>query len=80
MVLDFVVTGTGPTRAIWIDRTSDAYSSRTVQRVSWRTLESSVIFTSADKWMPWLIPLNVNGTWYIGTDQAQDNFVPVRVP
>lgn len=80
MVLDFVVTGTGPTRAIWIDRTSDAYSSRTVQRVWWRTLESSVIFTSAEKWMPWLIPLNINGAWYIGTDQRQDNFVPLRIP
>jgi len=30
--------------------------------------------------MPWLIPLNINGAWYIGTDQRQDNFVPLRVP
>ena len=85
MVLDFVITGTGGTRALWIDRTSSGvnipgYASRTVQRVVWRTLESSVVFTSAEKWMPWLTPLNINGTWYIGTDQTKDNFVPLRVP
>lgn len=86
LVLDFVVTGTGVGRAIWVNRTTGAagvpsYAGRTLQRVAWNGLQSTVAYTShAENWVEWLMALTVNGGLYIGSDNSRDNFGRIFVP
>lgn len=73
IVLDVVVTGTGPTRALWVSRSSGGdgsfYGSATVQRVTWPGLSSTVpLLTRPGRWVHWIIPTVVNGQRVIASD------------
>ncbi len=75
VALDFTLTGTGASRAIWVLRTSGGdgtfYQSRVVQKVSWTTLASSVpLNTRPAQWVPWLIPTTVGGQNAVAGDDA----------
>jgi hypothetical protein len=86
LILDFVLTGSGSTRTVWVNRTTSgpgvpAYNGRTLQRVVLNGLQSSVAYTShTESWVAWLLPLTINGNRYVGSDNSRDNFVPVAVP
>lgn len=76
VVVDFAVTGTGSTRALWISRTSGGdgtfYQSLTIQRVRWSDKNSSVPFTERPRgWVPWLLPYSRAGVAYIGSDDLR---------
>ena len=84
VALDFTVTGSGSDRAIWVLRTSGGngvvgYQSITVQKVSWPSLNSMVVFNQDNqnvyynKWLPWLIPATVNGQSVITYESAMIN-------
>lgn len=85
-VLDFVVTGTGSSRAVWVNRTSGAadrpsYQSRTIQRVAWSNLQSTVPYSNATEYpLGWILPLTIGGVLHIGSDNSSDLFTPIRVP
>ena len=75
VVLDFTVTGSGSSRALWVLRTSGGdgtfYQSRTVQRVSWPSLSSSVpLQQRPGAWFQWLIPASVNGQSVVASEDA----------
>jgi hypothetical protein len=77
VVLDFTVTGTGTSRAIWVLRTSGGdgtfYQSRVVQRVSFPTLNSTVVINQRPmQWIPWLVPAVVGNAAVITSDNASD--------
>lgn len=85
VVLDFAVTGTGPTRALWVLRTTDSskplndsYAGWTIQNVTGigSTLQSSVR-SGTEPWFAAIIPTAVNGSPVIASDDAA---VPVSVP
>lgn len=85
-VLDFAVTGTGVSRAVWINRTSGAadkpsYQSRTIQRVTWPNLQSNLPYTNGTEYpLAWIVPLMIGGVLHIGSDNTSDLFTPIRVP
>ena len=61
VVLDFAVTGTGAARTLWVLRTSGGdgtfYQSRTVQKVLWPSLLSSLpLHERPAQWFQWIIP------------------------
>lgn len=79
VVLDFLLTGSGATRAIWMTRTSGGdgtfYESKVVQKVTWPSLNSSVpLKERPGRWVPWLVPAVVNGTPVVTSDNAIENF------
>lgn len=83
VVLDFTVTGSGASRALWVARSSGGdgtfYQSRTVQKVQWPSLASSVVLRQRPaQWFPWLIPTVVNGQQLITTDNAADGISIAR--
>jgi hypothetical protein len=84
IVLDFVITGFGPTRTIWVLRSSSgdgtAYVSRVVQRFDWSTGQSAMAYQRRpEQWIPWLISFTRNGASLIGSDNTSDNFaLPLR--
>lgn len=78
VVLDFSVTGSGANRSLWIVRTSGGdgtfYRSRTVQKVSYPSLVSSVVLQERPAtWIRWLVPATVNGASVVVSDDASDN-------
>lgn len=78
VVLDFVVAGTGATRALWVLRTSGGdgtfYQSRTLQKVLWPSLSSSVpLSTRSAQWFQWVIATTVNGRPIISSEDASVN-------
>lgn len=78
VVLDFVLTGAGSTRSLWLLRTSGGdgtfYQGRTIQRVSWPSLSSTVpLRDRAAQWFPWIIPTMLNGQSVISSDDASVN-------
>jgi hypothetical protein len=80
VVLDFTVTGTGTTRAIWVLRTSGGdgtfYQSRVVQKVMWPSLTSSVASSlRPGQWIPWIIPATVSGQNVIAGDASQAGLI-----
>jgi len=80
VVLDFVLTGSGATRAIWVLRTSGGdgtfYGSRVVQKVLWPSLTASVAASlRPGQWVPWIIPATVNGQKVIAADAAQSGLM-----
>jgi hypothetical protein len=82
VVLDFAVTGTGSTRALWVLRTSGGdgtfYQSRTVQKVLWPSLVSTTpLLQRSAQWFQWIIPTIVNGQSVIASEDAAVN---VSVP
>ena len=76
VVLDFLVTGTGAGRAVWVLRTSGGdgtfYQSRTVQRVAWPSLVSTVPLQQRPaQWIPWIIATtSAGGSAIIASDDA----------
>jgi len=77
VVLDFTLTGTGSSRAIWVVRTSGGdgtfYQSRVIQKVTWPALTSSVVLNNRPaKWIPWLVPAVTNGVSVVASDNAAD--------
>jgi hypothetical protein len=82
IVLDFLITGTAPNRVIWVLRTSGgdgtSYQSRTIQRITWPDLSSSVPMQERPaQWIPWLIDSIINGSNVIVSDDAR---FPVIIP
>jgi hypothetical protein len=78
VVLDFVTTGSAESRKLWILRTSGGdgtfYQSRTVQRVTWPALESTVTSDRPSQWFTSLIPSISGDPEGVGSDDASDNF------
>lgn len=77
VVLDFVVTGSGDSRAIWVLRTSGGdgtfYESRVVQRVAYPSLTSQIVlYQRPREWIPWLIPATVNRSLVVTSDNGAD--------
>lgn len=82
VVLDFAVTGTGPTRSLWALRTSGGdgsfYQSRTIQKITWPGLVSTTPLVQRNApWFAWLIPAVVNGRAVMTSEDAS---VGVSVP
>ena len=78
VVLDFTVTGTSSTRALWVLRTSGGdgsfYQSKVIQKVTWPGLASSVVLNSRPaRWIPWLVPTTQNGVAVVASDNASDS-------
>lgn len=75
-MLDFLVTGAGADRAIWLLRTSGGdgtfYLSRTLQRVAWPSLLSTVPLQERPaQWIPWIIATtSANGSAIVSSDDA----------
>ena len=78
VVLDFTITGSGASRALWVLRTSGGdgsfYQSKVVQKVQFPSLASSVVLSQqpAEWIIPWLIPAVVNGVNVITSDNLDD--------
>ncbi|MDB5936336.1 MAG: hypothetical protein JWQ01_3680 [Massilia sp.] len=75
VALDFTLTGTGASRAIWVLRTSGGdgtfYQSRVVQKIMWPTLASTVPLNKRPaQWVAWLIPTTVGGQNAVASDDA----------
>ena len=75
VVLDFAVTGTGPTRTLWVLRTSGGdgtfYQGRVIQKVQWPNLVTSVVLNQRPaQWIPWILPATVGGQSVITSDDA----------
>lgn len=78
VVLDFTVTGTGSTRAVWVLRTSGGdgtfYQSKVIQKVNYPSLTSSIALSQRpSRWIPWTLPADVNGTSVITSDNLLDS-------
>lgn len=76
VVLDFLFTGTGPSRTIWITRTSGGdgtfYQSRVLQRFDWVARTAQVVMNDRPaSWVPWLIPYTRGGQRYVGSDDPR---------
>lgn len=76
VVLDFVITGTGPSRTVWISRTSDGdetfYHGAALQRYDWTTRAAEmVLHENPAHWVPWLISYTRGGTQYVGSDDLR---------
>lgn len=75
IVLDFTVTGTGSTRALWVLRTSGgdgtSYLGNTLQRVSVATMTSSIAFSSRNVvQLSWVVPYLRDGVLYLGAESS----------
>jgi hypothetical protein len=75
VVLDFAITGTGVSRALWVLRTSGGdgtfYQSRTVQKVTWPALTSTVPLSERPApWFPWLLPATISGQAVMVSDDS----------
>lgn len=76
VVLDFLLTGTGPTRTIWLSRTSGGdgtfYQSKVLQKFIWPTQASAVVSnTRPGSWVPWLIHYSRSGQTFVGSDDPR---------
>ena len=76
VVVDFTVTGTGPSRTLWISRTSGGdgtfYQSAVLQRYDWSTGSAEVVVNERPAlWVPWIIPYPVGGALHIGSDDLR---------
>lgn len=87
ITLDYVVTGTGPTRTIYVNRTNfrfptgGSYFGRAIQRIHWPTRASSLIFQNPnDRAVFFLLPAIVNGQRVLLSDNEWDHFTPVPIP
>lgn len=79
VVLDFVVTGTGPNAIIWVLRTGDRnqfYVGKSIQKITYSTRASSVALQElTGNWLPWFIPTVISGIRYIASDVRNSNFI-----
>jgi hypothetical protein len=79
VVLDFVVTGSGTSRQLWVLRTSGGdgtfYQSRVLQRVNLSDLSSAVVINDRPaEWVRWIIPIVSAGQNLVSSDRSSDNF------
>lgn len=79
VVLDFLLTGAGPSASLWVLRTSGGdgtfYASRTLQRVRLASLSSEVVFSQRPaRWVDWIISSTVGGQSVITSDNAAAGF------
>jgi hypothetical protein len=79
VVLDFTVTKKNSSTYIWILRTSGGdgtfYKSRTIQKVSWPSLNSSTPVMDRNlNWIPWIIPSVIDGKNVITSDNKDNYF------
>ena len=79
VVLDFTVTKNNSTTNIWVLRTSGGdgtfYQSRTIQKVSWPSLNSSTpVLDRSLNWIPWIIPSVIDGKNVITSDNKDNYF------
>ena len=77
VVLDFTMTGSGTSKTVWIVRTSGGdgsfYNSRVIQKVAYPSLSSSIVLnTRTSRWIPWIIPAEVDGATMITSDNRAD--------
>lgn len=82
VVLDFAVTGSPSTRTLWVLRTSGGdgtfYQSRTIQKVQWPSLSSTVPLSQRPaQWFQWILPTTVGGQAVIASEDAS---VGISVP
>lgn len=78
VALDFTLTGSGSTRALWVLKTSGGdgtfYQSRTIQKVQWPNLTSTVpLLERPAQWFQWIIPSTINGQNVISSEDASVN-------
>ena len=79
VVLDFTVTKNNSLTNIWVLRTSGGdgtfYKSRTIQKVSWPSLNSSTPVMDRNlNWIPWIIPSVIDGKNVITSDNKDNYF------
>jgi hypothetical protein len=87
ITLDYVVTGTGPTRTIYVSRTNfrfptgGSYLGRAIQRFHWPTRTGSLVFQDpTDRAVFFLLPAIVNGQRVLLSDNEWDHFIPFPIP
>jgi hypothetical protein len=76
VVLDFLLTGTGASRTLWLSRTSGGdgtfYQSAVLQKFDWTSRTSqTVVNTRPALWVPWLLRFTRNGQVYVGSDDPR---------
>ena len=79
VVLDFTVTKNNSTTNIWVLRTSGGdgtfYQRRTIQKVSWPSLNySTPVLDRSLNWIPWIIPSVIDGKNVITSDNKDNYF------
>ena len=81
VVLDFTVTKNNSLTNIWVLRTSGGddpvpfYKGRTIQKVSWPSLNSSTPVMDRNlNWIPWIIPSVIDGKNVITSDNKDNYF------
>lgn len=85
---DFLLTGTGSSRAIWVfragrkapDGSPDFSSGRTIQRIAWPSLTSTRPYHDSriDRGLPWLIAATVSGNKVVSSDLTDDASTPLE--
>jgi hypothetical protein len=78
VVLDFVVTGSGDTKSIWVLRTSGGdgtfYQSVTIQRYDVATATSTVVYSQrTGTWTPWIISIANTIRTFVSTNNLTIN-------
>lgn len=84
VVLDFVLTGTGPTRTLWLSRTSGGdgtfYQSAVLQRFDWSSRSASVAASTRPAgWVSWIRSYTRGAQRYVGSDDPRMS-LEVAVP
>lgn len=79
VVLDFVATGSGSTKQLWVLRTSGGdgtfYQSSTLQRINLANLSSTVVINNRPaNWVRWILPTTTSGQNTISSENAADSF------
>ena len=77
IVLDFAVTNPGTNPVLWTIRTQHAnsYVGYALHQTELSTLKGTRVASSATgNWLRWIIPTTINGTHYMASDRAEDNF------
>jgi hypothetical protein len=77
VVLDFTLTGSGSTRALWVLRTSGNdgtfYQGRALQKVAYPSMSATLPLNDRTlPWIPWLIPATVGGAAVVTSDNAAE--------
>ena len=86
--VDFLVTGTGATRALWVLRAGrlgaggmpDFSPGRAIQRIAWPSLAQTVPYRDSrtDRGLPWLIAVTVSGNKVVTSDLLDDMATPLE--
>lgn len=76
VVVDFLLTGTGASRTLWLSRTSGGdgtfYQSAVLQKFDWTTRQATIASnTRPAPWAPWLLGYVRAGQAYVGSDDPR---------